>query len=248
MSRQDRKDDRNNNKPVKRKPLLLTIIYSPVTIFFILLGGLIMSIFISIIIEWIGLSYWWPDQPDHAYQMFTYEYNAINDDFKTMIKNYQPIQVINVSISYMYDLLYNSAFTQATINWLNDPNSSGMGLQMKRLIIAGHTYISSAGYIILTITMRAVVFILSLPWFVLCGALGAVNGLVEREIRKDEGGLEHAYVHHLVKDHKYLFINGAWVLYLAIPWSIHPSYLLIPAGLLFSYTIYLTMWTFKKYL
>lgn len=247
MARNDNEKTKKD-KIKKRKPLLLTILFSPLNIIGFLLFGIVTSIVFSILIEWIALTFWWPDNPDHAKEMFFIEYSYINDDFKSMIGNYKPIKLIDDAVMFVYEMLYESRVSQSFLNWLHSPDSSNMSLFIKQIINKFYTYFSATGYIILTISLRAVIFLLSLPWFILCAALGVVNGLVEREIRKDEGGIEHAYIHHLVKDHKYLFITGAWVIYLSMPVSIHPSALLIPSGLLFGYTVYLTMWSFKKYL
>lgn len=40
----------------------------------------------------------------------------------------------------------------------------------------------------------------------------------------------------------------AWIIYLAIPISIHPNLILIPAAILFGIMIALTASNFKKYL
>ncbi|GBU08999.1 hypothetical protein AwWohl_01370 [Gammaproteobacteria bacterium] len=110
------------------------------------------------------------------------------------------------------------------------------------------SYLYAAGFVILTAIMRVIIFFLSLPWFVLCALVGIVDGFIEREVRKFEGGIEHALLYHIAKSHLPLAISIAWIAYIGMPFSIHPSFILVPAGVFFGINLYITTWSFKKFL
>mgnify|MGYP003382961150 FL=1 len=40
----------------------------------------------------------------------------------------------------------------------------------------------------------------------------------------------------------------AWVFYLALPFSLHPSWIILPFALAFAFAVTITASTFKKYL
>lgn len=242
------KNNPKAEKPEKEKNWLTKALGSVFFIAKALFIGLIISICISIVIEWVGMTFWWADNPDRAKEMFFNEYNAIANETRAKILKYEPILVINYTVTFMYNALFESSFTTAMQNWFADPNSSGVGLIIKKIIVSTYNYIVASAYVALTLTLRATIFILSLPFYVLCGFIGVTGGLVEREIRKDQGGIEHAFLYHMIRSHRYFFLNFFWVLYLSFPYEVRAEWFVLGGGLLFGITIYSMMWAFKKYL
>ena len=75
-----------------------------------------------------------------------------------------------------------------------------------------------------------------------------VDGLVRRDLRRWGGGRESSFVYHYAKKAAIPLIIMAWVFYLALPFSLHPSWIILPFALVFGFAVTITASTFKKYL
>lgn len=198
----------------------------------------LIAIIISVIIEWIGMAFLWTDNQDHAKNMFNYEYSFISYYFDNFIFGEFLFNSLNDSISFI-----SNCFSKL-IYFAKQSNNSILIEALNRII----NYIHAALFITLVVIMRAFIFILSLPWFVVCGCVGFADGLVERSIRKFEGGVEHGMIHHLARSNFSFIVTTAFIVYLGIPFAIHPSIIVIPFGILFGIIVFITVWSFKKYI
>lgn len=244
----DKKERVQKERPPQA--LLTKLIFLPLKVSSKLITSGLAAIFISIIIEWIGFTFFWKDNPHHAYEMFMYEYESLESVFKHSIAGFNPIEFIATGVKIGYNLLFNLPMIVSIKSWLATPveYSSSIGQLIKNIISHSMTYIEASAYIILTVMMRIIIFILSTPWFVLCAFIGFVNGAVEREIRKFEGGIEHGLIYHVAKNNLWVVAITTWMIYLSIPFAVAPYFILIPAGILFGIIIYIVVWSFKKYL
>jgi integrating conjugative element membrane protein (TIGR03747 family) len=75
-----------------------------------------------------------------------------------------------------------------------------------------------------------------------------VDGLVQRDLRRWGGGRESSFVYHYEKKAALPLVVLAWVIYLALPFSLHPTFVVLPFAALFALTVAVTASTFKKYL
>jgi integrating conjugative element membrane protein (TIGR03747 family) len=87
-----------------------------------------------------------------------------------------------------------------------------------------------------------------MPLFLLFCLIGVVDGLVQRDLRRWGGGRESSYLYHYAKRSSGSFVIGAWVIYLALPFSIHPVFIVLPFAVLFAISVSIAATTFKKYL
>jgi len=62
------------------------------------------------------------------------------------------------------------------------------------------------------------------------------------------GGREGSFVYHYAKKAAIPLIIMAWVLYLALPFSLHPFWIILPFAVAFAFPVTITASTFKKYL
>lgn len=210
-----------------------------VSILFKMISCIILAIIVSIIVEWIGMAFIWRDNPEHAKEMLNYEYYLVNDSFENFMFGDYLFNTMNNFFSSIY------IYTQRILLQIKHEQEIGSHLSF----INNFTdYLKAAGYIFFLVLMRTFVFIISLPWFLICGVVAFSDGLVERSIRKFEGGVEHGMIHHLAKSNFTFVIAIAFIFYLGIPIPIHPSIVIIPFGILFGLIIYIAAWSFKKYL
>ena len=96
--------------------------------------------------------------------------------------------------------------------------------------------------------VRLAILTLATPVFGLFTLVALVDGLVRRDLRRWGGGRESSFVYHYAKKAALPLIVTAWVLYLALPVSLHPSWIILPFALVFGFAVTITASTFKKYL
>lgn len=97
--------------------------------------------------------------------------------------------------------------------------------------------------------LRLAIVVFALPAFVLACLLGAVDGMVRRDLRKWGGGRESSFVYHHAKAMTYLALGGGFSLYLAWPGGgFNPAYMVLAGTALVAWSLSLTLSSFKKYL
>lgn len=87
-----------------------------------------------------------------------------------------------------------------------------------------------------------------MPVFLLFSLLALVDGLVQRDLRRWGGGRESSFVYHYAKKAALPLVVLAWITYLALPFSLHPTFVVMPFAMLFALSVAVTASTFKKYL
>ncbi|MFS7508901.1 TIGR03747 family integrating conjugative element membrane protein, partial [Pasteurella multocida] len=103
-------------------------------------------------------------------------------------------------------------------------------------------------YVVITFIIRLIIIVFTSPLFLLTALSGLTEGLSLRDIRKFGAGRESAYLYHHARRYIMPMMVTAWVLYLSIPFSIHPNIILVPAACLFGLSICITAASFKKFL
>jgi len=78
--------------------------------------------------------------------------------------------------------------------------------------------------------------------------MALVGGFVQRDLRRWGGGRENSFVYHWAKRSAMPLLVLSWVIYLALPVSVHPSFVVLPFASLFALSVAVTASSFKKYL
>lgn len=223
-----------------------------------LLGGalnflvlLVIALVFSIIIEWVGITFFWPDQgADHSARMLVTELGFLSRDFSEGLMNSSAYSVAVWVSSQLYYWIFEWTHVIDAIAWAMTP-PPGAGAFREGLGVLTQTlsaYFSSAVNTTQVFGVRLAVALLTSPIFVLIGVAALVDGLVERDLRRFGGGNESSFVYHNVKPWLKPAVLGAWFIYLGLPVSLHPNWVFVPAALLYGTAVYLTTSTFKKYL
>lgn len=82
----------------------------------------------------------------------------------------------------------------------------------------------------------------------LFGVMALVDGLVRRDLRRWGAGRKSSFIYHWSKRSALPLLVTAWVICLALPFSLHPSWVILPFATLFAISIVITASAFKKYL
>lgn len=205
--------------------------------FFETLIWLAVALMFNILVELIGIffKYWSLPGALHSVQMIETELGWLNDDFGKVFGS--PAKASVEFAKSFYDLLFV---------WLGYDLLEA--LKASSGFAAYTVYLEAAVNMIYLFAMRLVVILFSFPVFFVFGSIGLIDGLCQRDLRRFGGDRESSYFwNRIVRFIKPMFILPM-VIYLASPFSIHPSLVMIPFALCFGFTIWLSSLKFKKYL
>lgn len=98
------------------------------------------------------------------------------------------------------------------------------------------------------VLLRMSIAVFALPAFALACLLGAVDGLVRRDLRRWGGGRESSFIYHHAKRYTVWSLTGGFGLYLAWPFGgFNPAYMVLLFTVLVAATLSTTLAAFKKY-
>ena len=214
---------------------------------------LLLSLVFSLLVEWVGMVLWWPDEGlDHSRAMLANEIGYLDTDFRRSIVTSDPARFAK----RVADGTYHYSVRGDGIRGIHPVGVTATGTAMS----AGseprlHTiYHPIAEFVLATLqvtqvfSLRLAILTLAMPVFVLFSLVALVDGLVQRDLRRWGGGRESSFVYHYVKKAAVPLLVMTWVIYLALPFSLHPTFVVLPFATVFALTIAVTASTFKKYL
>ena len=189
-----------------------------------------LSCFVSILVEWGGMALEIWDEPGamHSRQMLIEERKHLEHVTYTlpMIKDKGGfIRLSHVSVS----------MPDSVASLIND------------LLSVFHVYAEAAQNMVSVFFSRLMVLFLSLPTFILFGAVGFVRGLIARDLRTWGGGRETSGTYHLALRFLPDVSIGLWVVYLAMPITVNPFYVVGPVAIGFAFVLMQLTYRFKKY-
>jgi integrating conjugative element membrane protein (TIGR03747 family) len=210
------------------------------------------TLLLAVVIEWIGMAFCWQAQgSSHSAAMLEQELSYLNSDFKHSALVAEPIEFARRCSANFYYYLFQKTGIEKGLKWLASPEPQQHPQLHNWIKYACHL---SADYILAAITITSVfavrlaVLVLSTPAFVLLMLVGMIDGLVQRYIRRWSGGRESAFVYHWAKKFILPLLVLPWVIYLAMPVSIHPNVIVLPFAVLLAVVVRVMTATFKKYL
>jgi integrating conjugative element membrane protein (TIGR03747 family) len=215
-----------------------------------LLIWLLVALIFSMVLEWLGMVFWWPEQgAEHSRNMLAAEIGYLNADFRQSLVSANPAAFGRQIADAFYHYGFELTGIATGIQVLSAPDRPDDGWLLRQ---ARALYQPLADYIIATITitqvfaLRLAVLALASPLFGLAAIVGVTDGLVERDRRRFGGALEKGLVYHHAKRFVLPMLIGAWVVYLSLPVSLHPNVVILPFAMLFALALGVSMGTFKK--
>lgn len=209
---------------------------------------LIISLVISIMIEWLGIAFFDFDGLDHAKGMLEREIGYLvggGESFYGVETNEFSIQLSDMLFFYLFE----KTGIVWVVDWLATPNpSSHIWLILSPIYEAYQDYIVGAFYVAKTFFVRLAILILASPAFGLFVTVGIADGLAQRDIRRWSGGRESAFIYHHAKRSLLPLFVAPWFIYLTLPTSIHPNYVILPFAALAGMSARAMASRFKKYL
>ena len=208
---------------------------------------------ISIVVEWLGMIYWWPEQgASHAYNMMATEINYLRVDFKRELMGYGLVEIVSAAVHNVVAILawFNGFFPE---NWsaaYTNPIYESDGTitdRTKRVVQTLYPFAQAAYHITILYTIRLTIIVLSIPLIIIVAFVALWDGLCERELRKDGAGRESTDKFSAAKNTIKFVPIFLVVLYLSSPWATHPNFVLTPIALSLGILLYFAASNYKKY-
>ncbi len=213
---------------------------------------LIFSLLFSIIIEWTGMAIWWPDEGlMHSRTMLATEVSYLESDFRRSVVTSDPAKFARKIADKSYHYLFEVTRFVNFIQWISPepkPNERGMRSTLHHLYRPIANFVLAAMQVTQLFSVRLAILTLAMPVFLLFSLVALVDGLVQRDLRRWGGGRESSFIYHYAKKATLPLVVITWVVYLALPFSLHPTFVVLPFAMLFALSVAVTASTFKKYL
>lgn len=212
---------------------------------------LLLSLVVSIVLECLGMVFWWPDAGlEHSRTMLRQEIAYLDRDFPVSIVSANPGRFAAGFADGVRELVFERSGLRSLHRSLSRPASrdGGWSASLRRLYGSASPFVIAAVQTAQVFAVRLAVLCLATPVFLLFAIVGLVDGLVQRDLRRWGGGRESSYLYHYAKKSVWPFALTAWICYLALPVSVHPAFIVLPFAALLGWTVALTASRFKKYL
>ena len=213
---------------------------------------LLLSLLFSIIIEWVGMVLWWPDEGlDHSRTMLASEISYLDNDFRRSVVTSDPARFAKRFADNTYHYLFEVTRFVDFIRWVSPPptiNEQGLRPKLHEMYHPIAEFVIAMMQVTQVFSVRLAILTLAMPIFMLFSLVALVDGLVQRDLRRWGGGRESSLVYHYAKKAALPLVVLSWVIYLALPFSLHPTFVVLPFATLFALTVAVTASTFKKYL
>lgn len=215
-----------------------------------LLGLLFASLLFSILLEFVGMLWFWPDQGwHHSHVMWLRELGWLSNHFKSSLLVQEPAQAMAKILERLNEwVVIRSGWAQSDIQLKLLSRQASLQGQAAQAYVAGQEYLLATLFTVFTFVVRLTVLTLATPLFLLAVLTGMIDGLMRRDLRKFEAGRESSFVYHRAKRTLIPLIISPWVIYLTLPWSVNPIWVLLPCAALLGWMVAITATTFKKYL
>lgn len=196
------------------------------------------AVLFSVVIEWIGMAFIWDvGHSKKTLEMDISYLSAFNKDIFTGI--------YPKDLALLFLNGTNTAIEFLGLRSLSDNLSQRVESGAALFV---HYGIESTINVFFTFAVRLAICISSMPGFIVVAIVAFIDGLTERDIRRDCGGMESAMIYHHAKRFIIPSVLISFGLYLTLPVSIHPSLIFLPVMGLFGFAIYTSSSTFKKFL
>ncbi len=216
---------------------------------------LVLTWILSILIEWGGMWTLWKDQGvTHSRQVLEQERKYLNFVMRykkpSLIKPAHRKQ-INSWLQFGFEVTFIKTGLLAYVGKMAAASPTA-GRYTSNFIDRSRPklvkHIEAAGNVTQTFGNRLTILVLSLPLFLIVGIVAVSNGLVERYKRIVGVGREYATrFHYLIPEMK-AGICLPWILYLSLPISINPNYIILPFVAYFGFMLFVVSFTIKKHI
>ena len=203
--------------------------------------ALIVAIMLSIIVEWLGLTFFWAEQgaarsESVLRQDLAWLRGAATDPIVLPFGSLPAPSVIALDLSTgLYRALFVWTGLELAVRWISDASALAAA------------YLQSALNATQTLFVRLAITLTAMPLFAIFALWGALEGLIRRDLRRFGGDVERGMIYHWAKHVAGATMVLPIILYLAWPGSVNPAILFVPFALALAVNIMIISSTFIKY-
>ncbi len=198
------------------------------------------------------MAFWWPEQGlEHTRDMLAAEIDYLHSDVGRSLISADPVAFAKTLAERTYFMLFDLTGIESFVGWLSEPQGRDRGQILARIhawLRPATEHVVAAMQVTQVFAVRLAVLLLAAPVFGLFALVGLVDGLVSRDLRRWGGGRESSFLYHWAKRSTVPLLVCSWVAYLALPFSLHPAFVVLPFAGLFAVAVGVTASRFKKYL
>ena len=213
---------------------------------------LLLALLFSVLTEWAGMVFWWPEEGiQHSRAMLEAEIGYLEADFRRSVVTSSPAEFAKAVADKTYTVLFEFTGLVDFMAWVSSPVTpaeEGLRPLLHSLYRPVAEFVIAAMQVTQVFSVRLAILTLATPVFVLFSLVAVVDGFVKRDLRRWGGGRESSFVYHWAKRSAMPLLVLSWVIYLALPFSLHPTFIVLPFAALFALSVSVTASTFKKYL
>lgn len=233
--------------PRRKEPGLVGQLFSALVQ---LVVWLVISLMLSIIIEWLGMIWFWPEQgADHAKAVLAADQAYLNQQLynESLVIRNDVIVFTGEAVGWVS----RQAWLEALLNNVPDISEGNFFSSLQRWGYEPYQrfedYLQASTYVTQTFVIRLVLILFSLPIFLVAALVGGVDGLVERDLRRWGGGRESSNVFNLARRSVVPSFVAACVVYISLPFSINPVIVILPFAFLLGLAVRIGFERLKKY-
>ncbi len=201
-----------------------------------LAGAIIFSLLISLLIEWVGLVFIWPEEGSgHSKRVLEQELQYLSlHNTDTAFSFPAPPFEASVLSQQLYFWLITWTGLEAVLVWMISGNFLA-------------EFAKASFNCIQIFFIRLAVTITALPLFFLFAYWGSMEGLIIRDLRRFGGDIEHGMIYHFAKHVAGAVIVFPIIFYLAWPEAVNPAWVFLPFAFLLGMNMLVVTRNFTKY-
>ncbi|MCG6490233.1 TIGR03747 family integrating conjugative element membrane protein [Vibrio parahaemolyticus] len=219
-----------------------------------LAGILLVSLLFSLIMEYIGIAFFRPEQgAEYSRRVMLAERDYFAAGFTQSLLLSAPVTTVQDGIAQVSRWLFTESgfiggMHSTTAVKSGNGVTDGLNAWRKQITAAGYPYLMATVHVTQIFLMRVAILILSAPLFIMAAITGFTDGMVRRDLRRYGAASESSFLYHHAKRAVKPALYLPCILYLSAPFTVYPNGFLLPAALLTGVAISVTAGSFKKYL
>lgn len=233
--------------PRRKEPGLIGQLFSALVQ---LLVWLVISLMLSIIIEWLGMIWFWPEHgADHAKAVLAADRAYLNQQLYDQSLDIRSdiIALTGEAVGWVSRQSWLKTFLHDVPNVADGSFLSSLQIWRYDLYQQFDDYLQASTYVTQTFVIRLALILFSLPIFLVAALVGGIDGLVERDLRRWGGGRESSNVFNLARRSVVPSFVAACVVYISLPFSINPVIVILPFAILLGLAVRIGFERLKKY-
>ncbi len=206
-------------------------------------------------IEWLCMGFLWPESGVmHSQSQLDAEIRYLEQDVKASLLTDHPVRFSVDNALWLHERLF---LQSGLVNALAVAQQSAAARTqqpprrfqqlLNRAVHTAQQALVAAMIATQVYVLRLSVLVLSLPVFILAALVGAVDGIVQRDLNRWRGGRELGQRYHLAKGFVAPGLTLPWIVYLSWPTTVHPFWIVLPLAVFVGVVVAITTATFKKY-